>query len=1154
MKPSLSSRADLIRALAFNEPGLSAAMAELLGYQETPVALREQIISSVEPVSVSEPTDTGYKPTAVPFWRLETFAAVAPVERMPEPKPSDLVALMRRERRTTTPDFVPLVSKQMALTQLRKLAAMRRTTNDIDVDAVVEQLGRGDLLDQLPHRQRRAWGSTICIVEDRARRLVPYWLDQDYLVGILTKLYPPNGVTIARIWDGDDHPVIRWPQEQRGQPVTPLPGTIVLVLGDLGCLARQEEDLPRFWFQWGRQLREQGNSAVALVPAQTTEIAPDLARVWTIAPWGASGGAGAPASSQATTDAVQRLLTLLSPAVRLEPGLLRAVRGLLPEGRYNPGLEAHVWQDAAIASRHSVAASWDLDQRRVYQARFAEQSESLRGEVLSLIRTWRTNLYPAVWFEEINELDQQSHQLLDADDLEAAERFLPVLVASLPQREQLPVDTAAWIGRLLARWPTAGHHNPRVQRAVHRLYELVRPHAAETQAPGWYDPAITSPSDQPARRAELWQVADRLLVRTVAASSSADAPSVMRGSPLGIVHTASGEVKITSGPPELEENDFWQTGQPPAWAHSCGWDDFGPWATFCVGEVEQRLRWIPPGRFLMGSPADEEGRYDDEGSRHEVQLTRGFWLFDTPCTQALWQAVMDANPSEFKGANRPVEQVSWEDCQEFIAKLNERFPGLALRLPSEAEWEYACRAGTSTARYAEDVDAIAWYDKNSKGETHPVKQKQPNPWGLYDMLGNVAEWCHDGQRKYTKASQVDPLGPTDPGASRVIRGGHWVWVARDVRSAFRSALLPGDRYDDLGFRCASSSEHQPVQERPTWRAAQRKAEPAQTATRRPRLLDLDQQSSITIELPNDASFTVNTDRDRLRFGRLTLPKWASEIGRDQYGLWVTFEVAGVRQQMRWISPERFWMGSPDDEAGRSSNEGPRHEVQLTHGFWLFDTPCTQELWQAVMKKNPSRFKGKEWKERPVEQVSWEDCQKFISTLNAQLPGLALALPTEAEWEYACRAGTETARYAKDLDVIAWYVENSDNETHPVKQKQPNAWGLYDMLGNVAEWCHDGSRDYAEGVVVDPLGPTTAGAHRVIRGGVWVWVAQVVRSAFRVARPPGVRSVLLGFRCASSGQASRLESEPSGDERRAGVRQGGARADRRRTGKRGEPRK
>ena len=158
---------------------------------------------------------------------------------------------------------------------------------------------------------------------------------------------------------------------------------------------------------------------------------------------------------------------------------------------------------------------------------------------------------------------------------------------------------------------------------------------------------------------------------------------------------------------------------------------------------------------------------------------------------------------------------------------------------------------------------------------------------------------------------------------------------------------------------------QPGAARATWSESQRQAEPAKTATRMPaaRLLNLQRQPSVTTGLPDGEGFSLSTDREQLHFGRITRPPWATEIGRDTYGLWVMFEVKSVRQRMRWILPGRFLMGSPPEEAGRFDWEGPRHEVQLTRGFWLFDTPCTQALWQAVMGRNPSQFKGKN---RPVE--------------------------------------------------------------------------------------------------------------------------------------------------------------------------------------------
>ncbi len=281
----------------------------------------------------------------------------------------------------------------------------------------------------------------------------------------------------------------------------------------------------------------------------------------------------------------------------------------------------------------------------------------------------------------------------------------------------------------------------------------------------------------------------------------------------------------------------------PPWATDIGQDQYGPWVTITVPAIEkgrspavQRLRWIPPGRFLMGSPKGEAGRFRHEGPQHEVRIACGFWLFDTPCRQALWQAVTGDNPSEFRTANRPVENVSWRDVQEFLRRIGDRVPGLGLVLPTEAQWEYACRAGTGTATYAGDLeilgyhnapvlDAIAWYGGNSgagfeldNGEdssdweekqyphqragTRPVGLKAPNGWGLYDMLGNVWEWCADGKRTYQSETVADPVGPARPGASRVLRGGNWADCARDLRSASRYALTQNSLHGGIGFRCA----------------------------------------------------------------------------------------------------------------------------------------------------------------------------------------------------------------------------------------------------------------------------------------------------------------------------------------------------------------
>ncbi|MBF0131182.1 MAG: formylglycine-generating enzyme family protein [Magnetococcales bacterium] len=280
-------------------------------------------------------------------------------------------------------------------------------------------------------------------------------------------------------------------------------------------------------------------------------------------------------------------------------------------------------------------------------------------------------------------------------------------------------------------------------------------------------------------------------------------------------------------------------GFPPSWASGWGQDRFGVFVEFTLQGVQQRLRWIPPGHFTMGSPRDEPGRGDDEGPQRKVTIGQGFWLFDTLCTQALWQVVMGENPSQFQTSNRPVEQVSFEDVQKFLSRINQTCPGLDLILPSEAQWEYACRAGTTTALYsgaivilgdnnAPALDSIAWYSGNSgvepselpNGEdssrwknkqyphelagTHPVAMKDPNLWGLYDMLGNVWEWCADAWHGSYEGAPVDGgVWESDgPSADRVVRGGSWLILARGVRAANRDGGGPADRYDDLGFRCA----------------------------------------------------------------------------------------------------------------------------------------------------------------------------------------------------------------------------------------------------------------------------------------------------------------------------------------------------------------
>ena len=232
---------------------------------------------------------------------------------------------------------------------------------------------------------------------------------------------------------------------------------------------------------------------------------------------------------------------------------------------------------------------------------------------------------------------------------------------------------------------------------------------------------------------------------------------------------------------------------------------------------------IPAGEFLMGSPEDEVGREEDE-TQHRVKISRPYWLGKYPVTQGQWEEAMGENPSYFKDAGKdaPVETVSWGDSVEFCQKLNiregkaGRLPdGYQYSLPTEAEWEYACRAGTSTV--FSFGDSLCSHQANFDGEfpygdaeegpfldsTTPVGKYAPNAWGLYDMHGNVDEWCHDWFDDYKAGAVTDPVGPTS-GSYRVHRGGSWNYYARNCRSAYRLRHVPGFRFNFLGFRLCLS--------------------------------------------------------------------------------------------------------------------------------------------------------------------------------------------------------------------------------------------------------------------------------------------------------------------------------------------------------------
>jgi len=518
---------------------------------------------------------------------------------------------------------------------------------------------------------------------------------------------------------------------------------------------------------------------------------------------------------------------------------------------------------------------------------------------------------------------------------------------------------------------------------------------------------------------------------------------------------------------------------------------------------------IPAGTFLMGS---DEGD-SDERPVHEVGIASDFYMGKTEVTVRQFRAFVESTGyqtvAEREGAawhmptpdNRkwtrgcnwrsppfeqrddyPVVCLSYVDAEAFCAWLSAR-SGQPIRLPTEAQWEYACRAGTK-GDGAGEVEAVAWVGDDRVECPHPVAQKASNAWGLYDMLGNAAEWCDDVYRWHYRGASTDGSAnllsdvPAGAAVRRVLRGGSWCSPSASCRSAFRYPAPQALRATDTGFRIVRS-------DRPA----------------APRTWAQDQRRVAARAVPNAPA-------------RLAL------------------HVEGVTFDFARIPPGRFTMGSPHryvDEYNWTY-EMPARDVTIDYPYYLGVTEVTVEQFRQFVEQTgyltDAEKQGRafvagerdwhfelllDWRHpgymqtdrEPVVCLGWYDAVAFCRWAGAKT-GHSIRLPSEAEWEYACRAGT-TGDHAGGLGEMGWYAWNSAGRTHPVAQKQPNAWGLYDMHGNAWEWVQDlyhrdGPEAPTDGSAwlatpeIDPRGIT--------RGGSFYNPEWLCRSYIRMQTPLG----------------------------------------------------
>ena len=542
--------------------------------------------------------------------------------------------------------------------------------------------------------------------------------------------------------------------------------------------------------------------------------------------------------------------------------------------------------------------------------------------------------------------------------------------------------------------------------------------------------------------------------------------------------------------------------------------------TITVNGVSFNMVAVDGGTFIMGATA-EQGTSDpssDENPVHEVTLS-SFSIGETEVTQALWVAVMGSNPSYHKGdLICPVEYVSWNDCQTFIDKLN-TLTGRTFRLPTEAEWEFAARGGNYSMGYkyagSNTNNGVAWCYANSNYTTHPVASKTPNELGLYDMSGNVSEWCQDWYGDYSGESQTNPGGPT-AGSKRVNRGGSWYDDAKLCRVSNRelwseSSAAP---FGTLGLRLAMDET----------------AAPALALSQNEVTIPVGTESAVDI-LQGSGNYSV-TGGDSIASAVISASQLlvtGNHVGTTQLIVTdnntlykailivnvieykdpvETFTVNGVSFNMVTVDGGTFIMGATDEQGTTDpwNTEYPIHQVTVST-FSIGQYQVTQELWIAVMGTNPSRFSGNV--ARPVDNVTWNECQEFISKLN-ELTGREFRMPTEAEWEFAARGGNKSLGYkyagSNNINEVGWYSGNASSQTHPIGEKNANELGLYDMSGNLYDWCSDWYGDYSSEAQTGPTGPVS-GSDRVSRGGCWYGSARYCRVSHRrgVAMTSGKRS-------------------------------------------------
>jgi formylglycine-generating enzyme required for sulfatase activity len=872
-----TSHADLLRAFRDAPGERYVRVAELCGFELLDAAAR----LPAPPVPVAQPARpvpsvAQFAPSSGPeegggVFRLLTTVSCKELAAPAMEKGRELAALSpiteaewgAPQNHPPLPGKTPLMLWTRLWPFLRRALSTKRAGIRLDLPRLVRGLASLHPPRHLPRLPALHWCAESWLLLDRRDALAAFYDDADDLLQLLERMRGRDARPAQRL--GTGHP-------PRDLPPT---GTPVLVVSDFGMNGGDARRMGE-WVEYARRLQQRGCACFALVPCPRERWDEAVSRNWVCACWDSRervppsgmglrptpmGGVG-----EKRADGLTCLAAMMAPALGVQPPLLRALRGLVSSDLTDVGTEYDVLNSPSEFLRDLATVGLPRERLPDRREAFNELSSSRKGKVMDLLSEHHADRSAPLQAKEALVLHECGAPV-SAERVTDARLVLRRCCAAL--RGLLTAPQAR--GRQTAR---VRGFDAYIRREITQFCKVAEEEAALAWLAGERLKG-TAVANRPAELADVdFRVIRALLegregkaarwefremggaFEAVPWHPPAPVDGMQTGRPLALA-TVRGTmldlaVATPDEPPTRPEWRLSAANQPlrlaeahaltvktnaaeftcralvaPPWASRFGWDRFGLYVEFMVGEALFRLRWIPAGVFTMGSPEGELGRYSDEGPRHRVVIGHGFWLGETPVTQGQYLAVLGDNPSHFgkAGADAPVETASWAEVQGCCSRLGRALPELAeewvCRLPSEAEWEYACRAGTDSGLYSgkeltsekacPNLADLAWYGENSGKTTHPVKGKLANAWGLYDMLGNVCEWCGDTWHDTYDGAWTDGRAWEGRGRYRVIRGGGWIIPAGIFRCAFRLRLEPEFRDRFLGFRLvlAPSSSQDP---------------------------------------------------------------------------------------------------------------------------------------------------------------------------------------------------------------------------------------------------------------------------------------------------------------------------------------------------------